>query len=132
MTRYKVDDVGWLAKAMDDINAGRAVDMVVNGPAAFGIVRSIQSTVQKMPVMDLWKTVVKIIPTAGTFHLDPTQVMPVLACIGAVGGAAGAVAFVGSVGVAHGYGLSFVINLGVPWDPTDDEVVICLTSKATK
>ena len=54
--------------------------------------------------------------------IAPEVAVAVLASIGALGGAIGAVATCVGIAVAHGYSLSIAYNFGKLFDPTDDSV----------
>jgi hypothetical protein len=122
-----ISSEGWIPKALEAINRKGDVTLVVTGPAVMQIIHRVQEVANKLPFLDMWKVVQRLIPVAGQLPIDPTMIVPVLAAVGGLGGAAGSAAFVATVGIAHGMTVAFDLAPGAILDPTDDALRLVLT-----
>lgn len=118
---------GWVPEALAAIKAGQGVEIVVTGRGAGQIAMQVHRTAASLPLAGIMSLVTRAIPVVGQLPVDPTTIVPVLAGIGALGGAAGMVAFVASVGVTRGCQVALTFDLGNALDPTDDRLVLSLT-----
>jgi hypothetical protein len=127
MNKFSVSDMAWVPKALKAIDLGEGVCVSVTGPDAKLIMQHVQDITARLPIMSLFNAVQRFVPAVGAVHIDPLVVVPVLASLGALGAAAGSVAFVAGVGVAHGMKLAFTYDMGSLLDPMDDALSITLT-----
>lgn len=122
---------GWINKATEALGKGLSVEIQLDGREAEKIVQRIQRTVAGLPVEGIFGAVSKLVPLTGALQVPVAAVVPVLASIGAVGGAAGAVAYVAGLAVSHGHSVEFSYKLNNPLDITDDTLSIMLKPKAS-
>lgn len=124
--RVSPESPGWVPEALAAIREGRALDIVVTGKGAGQIAMQVHRTAASLPLAGIMGLVTRAMPVVGQLPVDPTTIVPVLAGIGALGGAAGMVAFVASVGVTRGCLVAVTFDLGNALDPTDDTLVLSL------
>ena len=104
MTEYKVDESGWIPKAVADIRAKRPLVLVMDGPTAREVMAHAKVAADAVKASGLAEVLLDKLPGAPLPPLpfDVSTVIAALAEMGAVGGAAGSVAVV--CAVAHGIG----------------------------
>jgi hypothetical protein len=119
-TEYKVDEHGWIPKAVADVRAGRPLVLVMDGPTAREVAGHARAAAEAVRTSGLAEVLLDKLP-GSPLPIPPFDVSTVIAALaemGALGGAAGSVAVV--CALAHGLGGYTVdLTLRVPPKLTD-------------
>lgn len=114
MTDYKVDERGWIPKAVADIRNGDSLVLVMSPETVRSVAEHAKKAADAVAASGLVGFLVDKLPGASlpAPPFDPSAVVAALAEMGAVGGAAGSVAVV--CAIAHERGYTVDLTLRVP------------------
>lgn len=122
-----VYDEGWLKKAETAIASNRMLIIQARATDAVAIADRMRRTIAMLPTTGVFKEIVRHLPSTGNLGIDPLAVTAVLAAIGSVSAAGGAMAYAVALAIGHGYTPAFIYDMKKVVDVHDDELRVELT-----